>query len=238
MDAPPQPQTEPISLARVGVIGDVHAQDQALASALNFLRGLPEPLDALLCSGDLVSGDGDANEAIRLLRDANVITVRGNHDRWFDKPYYSGLPFYTTRNSVDKFNQTFLFGLRPERTMDTVSGPLLLCHGVGDDDMAGVYPGGSDDEIAWMLQRKRLDQFRYIVAGHTHARMVRPLANADESITTVINAGTLLPDKTPGFLVCDFACETATVYHLSPAPDFTVSEGRTVGLRFPIPLKD
>ena len=212
--------------SRVGIIGDVHTQDRAVAAALAFLRGLPN-LSAILCSGDLVTGDGDANEAITLLRDANVITVRGNHDRWLDKKYYLSLPNATVKKSVSKVNHSFLFGLRPTKTLETVSGPLLLCH--GDDDMAGVYPGGDDDEIAWMLQKKELTIFRHIVAGHTHARMVRPTTHENGDVTTLINAGTLLPDNKPGFLACDFAAQTASVYHLSP--ELTIIEGQTVRLR-------
>lgn len=238
MDAPSQPQTERPLLARVGIIGDVHAQDRALASALAFLHALPEPLDALLCSGDLVSGDGDANEAIHLLRHSNVITVRGNHDRWFGHDYYHNLSNFTALDTVQQENREYVFGLPPTQTLSTVSGSLLLCHGVGEDDMAGLYRGAPDEEIAWKLQRKHLDRFRFIVAGHTHARMVRPILNTDDTLTTIINAGTFLPDQTPGFLVCDFVRESATAYHLSPASDFSVSEGRTAGLRFTIPLKD
>ena len=94
--------------------------------------------------------------------------------------------------------------------------------------MAGIYPGGDNDELAGMLQQKDLAGFRYLVAGHTHRRLVRPIVHTGVGVTTVLNAGTLLPDQKPGFLVADFANQTATAYHLSP--DFTITEGQTVSL--------
>ena len=223
-----QTQPNPLSpLVRVGIIGDIHAQHKAAALALDFLRDLPD-LSAILCPGDLVTGDGDANEAVFRIRDANALTVRGNHDRWFGQDYYMGLKNATVPFAVEEENRVFLSHLPVTLSLRTVSGQLLLCHGVGDDDMAGIYPGGDEVEVAWMLTKKELAGYRYIVAGHTHARMVRPVSYPNGEVTTVINAGTLLPDRKPGFLVCDFTQQTATVYHLS-LPD-TVSEGQTVSL--------
>ena len=225
------PETQTLSaapLVRVGIIGDVHAQNAVVSVALDFLRGLPD-LDAILCSGDLVTGDGDANQAVSLLRGANVVTVRGNHDRWFGHDYYRSLTNATEPETFSEENLAFAYSLPPTRVLETVSGQLLLCHGVGDDDMAGFYPGGANDEVAWVLQTKELTKYRYLVAGHTHARMVRPVAVDAETVTTLINAGTLLPDNKPGFLVCDFAQQTTTVFHIT-LPD-TVSEGQTVSLR-------
>lgn len=42
---------------KLGVLGDVHAEDLCLAAALAFMRGLS--VDAILCVGDIVDGAGD-----------------------------------------------------------------------------------------------------------------------------------------------------------------------------------
>ena len=38
-------------------------------------------VDQIVCTGDLPDGTGDLEESCRLLQ-KNVLTVRGNHDRW------------------------------------------------------------------------------------------------------------------------------------------------------------
>jgi len=70
------------ALRRVGVLGDVHAEDGLLEAALDHLARYDD-LDALLCTGDLVTGPGDAGKCLEMLRAAGALCVRGNHDRWF-----------------------------------------------------------------------------------------------------------------------------------------------------------
>jgi len=82
--------------------------------------------------------------------------------------------------------------------------------------MAGVYPGDSDDVLAANHQLHRLwaeRHYRFLVAGHTHGRMLRPLDHL-----TLINPGTLKRDpRVPnGFLIADFASGELCVYDLDP----------------------
>ena len=67
-------------LHKIGIIGDVHAQHRYLETALHYL--VEQNVDTIVCTGDLVDGEGDVNACIRLLQAFNVHTVRGNHDRW------------------------------------------------------------------------------------------------------------------------------------------------------------
>ncbi len=62
-------------LRRVGAIGDVHAEDDALHTALCFLQ--KRDVDAIVCLGDIVDGMGDSDRTCALLRDAGVVCVRG-----------------------------------------------------------------------------------------------------------------------------------------------------------------
>lgn len=75
---------------RIGILGDVHTEDSGLEAALTFLHSFPG-LDALFCTGDVVTGTGDAGRYCQLLRENNVLTVRGNHDRWFFGEAYEQL---------------------------------------------------------------------------------------------------------------------------------------------------
>src|SRR5436853_7065250 len=71
-------------LRRIGIIGDVHGEDGALEAALNLLGGITG-LDAILCTGDVPgkNGTGDLARCCDLLENAGVMTIRGNHDRWY-----------------------------------------------------------------------------------------------------------------------------------------------------------
>ena len=72
----------PDFLQRFGLIGDVHGENLALADVLDFLKS--QNLDAILCTGDVPAKRGRGNTAAcaKLLQEAGVLAIRGNHDRW------------------------------------------------------------------------------------------------------------------------------------------------------------
>ena len=65
---------------KLGIIGDVHAEDIRLESSLSFL--VDQGCDKIVCTGDIIDGPGCPNRSVELLKAFEVITVRGNHDRW------------------------------------------------------------------------------------------------------------------------------------------------------------
>src|ERR1700685_37778 len=66
--------------ACMGLIGDVHAEDDLLAAALEHIKR--KGVDAVLCTGDVADGLGSVGRCCELLRQRSVQTVRGNHERW------------------------------------------------------------------------------------------------------------------------------------------------------------
>lgn len=189
-----------MTLQRIGIIGDVHAEDELLESSLNFLAG--EKLDAILCVGDVVDGAGDANRCCELLQQFHVLTVRGNHDRWILENTMRDLPDATSREELTNDNLSFLRGLSSTRSFPTVAGRLLLCHGMGENDMQGVSPHDEGyalegkDELQQLMRDKTV---RFVIAGHTHRRMVRDFGGL-----VVINAGTLFRVGQPCVATADF----------------------------------
>ena len=199
-----------MSLQRIGVIGDVHAEDKRLAAALEFLQAAH--LDALLCVGDIVTGRGDVNRCCQLLQEAGVATVRGNHDRWFLAGTMSDLPEATSEDELNADSRAFLASLPPTRVYETVRGCLLLCHGLGDDDMAGVRPGDYGYALEANHKLHALwgsREFRFVVNGHTHYRMARTFYHL-----TIINAGTLRRGHDSCFLAIDFQDAVAQFYNV------------------------
>jgi predicted phosphodiesterase len=190
----------------VGVIGDVHAEDLFLERALERFAQLG--ISSVLCTGDVVDGFGSAQRCCDLLRERRVETVRGNHDRWITEGALRSLPEATAIEQLNASAREYLASLPPVREYTTASGPLLLCHGLGKNDMARLGPDDYgyaldvNDELQELL---RLAKYRYVVNGHTHRRMVRKFGPI-----TVINAGTLKRDHQPCVLVLDFGQSCAS----------------------------
>ncbi|MBC8137661.1 MAG: metallophosphoesterase family protein [Fibrella sp.] len=216
-------ESKPVS--RIGIIGDPHAEDERLAAAIRFLQA--EGVEILLCTGDVVTGKGDANRCCHLLEENRVHTVRGNHDRWFfTNAYTDTLPEATPPDEIDLPARAFLHTLSQTLDFETVRGVLQLAHGTDKDDMLAVYPGDGRWvlEANWNLQRLYAErQYRVLVGGHTHARMVRAFDHL-----TLLNPGTLRRDKNSGFLLADFAAGSVTFYNFEDAG--AISPGETIPL--------
>ena len=141
-------------MQRIGLIGDVHAEHDFLATALDHLAR--ERVDAIVCVGDLVDGRGDVDRCVEQLVRHGVHTVRGNHDRWL-------LGDVTKMQSLFELHvrtRDYLAALPKTRLYDTADGPLLLCHGLGDDDMVfidEVLTAATDDN-ARRAERARLQR--------------------------------------------------------------------------------
>jgi len=187
-------------LKRIGLIGDVHAEADKLEAALRFFA--PQNLDAILCTGDVCDGAGDFNDCCALLIENDVQAVRGNHDRWLLANVARDLSDATPCCDASEKSLRFLAELPATRTFETVAGKLLLCHGVGANDMARV--AGDDFGYALEANAELLELFdsdyELMIGGHTHRRMVRAF---DELL--VINAGTLFRAHEPCCATVDFA---------------------------------
>ncbi|HSG88155.1 MAG TPA: metallophosphoesterase [Pseudomonadales bacterium] len=185
--------------ARIGLIGDVHAEPEYLATALRWFEG--RGLDALLCTGDVADGQGCVNRCCELLMAYEVQCVAGNHERWILADRMRQVPHAHALEALDDGARAFLDGLPRTRRLATVRGPLLLCHGVGERDHGKVWPGSARMAAERAPELDALiaeDEVRFMVNGHLHYRMI-----LDFEALTLINAGTLKRDHRPGFVELD-----------------------------------
>ncbi len=203
-------QNNPNLLRRIGLLGDIHCEDGRLAAALEFFQ--TQQLDLICAVGDIVDGPGDVNRTIELLREHCVVAVRGNHERWLFAGEMRGMPEVTSRFDLRVPAWEYLPNLPVLRRLETVAGTALLCHGLGGDDMAGVWP--QDDVLQthsnyplWQLVNRR--EYRFVLNGHTHQRLVRSF---DE--LTIINAGTLYRKHRPCVCVADFGAGAVQFFDL------------------------
>ena len=196
-------RTEPTVVRRIGIIGDVHTERARLAGALAFLS--TQGVDRVLCTGDVPDGPGDAADVdacCELLRAANVLTVCGNHDRWLLDDELRDLTGAIRAEDLARASLLFLRSLPTSIELATRRGAALLCHGLGDDDMAELLPY---DHGRALLDNAALQavlaehRFGHVICGHTHRPMLRVLSGV-----AFINAGTLLEDHEPCCAVIDF----------------------------------
>jgi predicted phosphodiesterase len=204
----------------LGIIGDVHVEHEALSMVLQYLQ-LHRP-DQIVCAGDLVDGPGDLSRCIELLEAHRVLVVAGNHERWLLSGMdaaRSSLPSYTRAESISPNDMRWLHALPKTRTLQTVAGEALLCHGIGADDMACVRKKDGAQQLFHnkaLQQIQAHDKFSLMLNGHTHELMVRSMGRL-----TILNGGTLVRDHNPGFLLADLAKREASFLRIEP--DLSIS---------------
>ncbi len=214
-----------MALKRIGVIGDIHAEHTRLESALLTLS--ERNVELVVATGDIADGKGSVDACCALLKSHGVVTVRGNHDRWLLAGTSRDLPDATVLAELTEPARSFLQRLPPMIELSTIRGVALLCHGIGTNDMAKVGPDEfgyaleTNDELQYLL---RSGDCRWLINGHSHRRMVRAFPGL-----TIINAGTLKREHTPGFIEVDFEQGTVLAFEFQPDGAILGPTGR-VGL--------
>jgi putative phosphoesterase len=185
---------------RIGLLGDVHADFEALDAALAWLDG--QGIGTVLCTGDIVNGPGDANACCSLLRVRAIPSVRGNHDRWLVNRQMLDLPDATHLESIESDNLEWLSELPPTLDFRYQDLEILLCHGLRADDMAGVrssdygYALEANESLNSLITEAR---YHYVLCGHTHEALVRRFDHL-----TILNPGALYRPHGGDFAVVDF----------------------------------
>lgn len=188
---------------RIGLIGDVHQEDLALAWALAWLSD--EGVDLCVCVGDIADGFGDLDTCCELLDSHGVITVRGNHDRWFLAQQLRELPQAAPLQAASLESRAWLADLPVTVSVDTPVGSALVCHGTASDDMTGIKPYDEGYALDSNQELQRLlssGEHRIVIAGHTHLPMLRRVGEL-----VWVNAGTLHRN----YLPCVGLLDTATL---------------------------
>jgi predicted phosphodiesterase len=196
------------TLGRIGLIGDIHAEHETLALALRVLADTGA--DQVLAVGDIVDGRGSVDRCCELLAEAGALTVRGNHERWFLANTMRELPDATLAANVGVEARRFLASLPATMRLAVPAGEVLLCHGLGEDDMSSVALDASGLSTRYNPPLEALiDEERpiWVLNGHTHRRGVWSYRRL-----TVINAGTLYREHQPCFGLVDLAGGEVTFF--------------------------
>lgn len=199
---------------RIGLIGDIHAEDNYLALALEALETLKPA--TILCVGDIADGPGSVNRCVDLLQEHSVQCVMGNHDRWMLEGILRSNEA-SRRDTLAPHTLSYISTLPSTLNIPTEHGELLLCHGLGVNDMAKLLPDDFDfpytlDNNLELQNILRENRYAFVVSGHTHRWMIREYQRV-----TFINAGTLKRDHNPGFAMLE--TETHELLWFAIKPD-------------------
>ena len=200
---------------RLGILGDVHAEHTLVASALRHFQ--ERGTDCIVAVGDLMDGFGDAEATLRLLSEAQVVTVAGNHDRWWLKSELRDLPDATPAVGLSEAARAYVTSLPRTRELQTPRGTLMLCHGVGANDFVGIKPHTTDAEALEIPELRSLlaePRVAFLVNGHTHRPMLRQFARTGSAPLTVLNAGTLHRNYRSVCAIADFAQNAVEFFDL------------------------
>jgi len=148
---------------RYGIISDIHSNLTALERVLEFLKR--SKVDRYLCLGDIVGYGARPNECCQLVRELDVVAVRGNHDeamwypakdKWFIPAARSCIAW--TREVLTSDNRDFLATLPRVVSVDNIE----ICHGsLTDPDAYIDHPLIAAASIAIM-------RYQICFFGHTH----------------------------------------------------------------------
>lgn len=149
---------------RVGVISDVHSNIVALEAVLEDMPAV----DELVCAGDVVGYNPWPAESVAALRERDVPTVMGNHDRMVA----------TGRNfGANRMAQAGVSHSRRELTNDQIEwlGHLPTDHRLFGDRLRVVH-GHPDDPDRYTYPEEfgpdLLGDEQVLVMGHTHLQHV------------------------------------------------------------------
>ena len=182
-------------MARIGVLGDIHGNREALMAVLAaFERG---GVQRIACVGDIVGYNADPDECVAIARERRMLSIAGNHDliavrrlgfgRCANNAAYA---LRRTRRAIAAQTAAYLETLPLYREIEP--GVLLVHGGVRDVQQYMTTRAVIAENAAWL--REDFPQARVCFFGHSHEQKVYEVDGEAREIT----ADRLLldPDKT------------------------------------------
>ncbi|WP_276299546.1 metallophosphoesterase family protein [Halorussus lipolyticus] len=147
---------------RIGVLSDIHSNRVAFEAVLD---DMPD-VDALICAGDVVGYNPWPAECVEIVREREIPTVMGNHDRAvaedtafrFNAMAKAGVEHSTDRLSDDQ--RDWLADLPDARR--EFDGRVKIVHGHPDDPDHYTMPSEFSPAL--------LGDEEVLVMGHTHVQ--------------------------------------------------------------------
>ncbi len=162
---------------KIGIISDIHCDIIALRMALEQMQ----PVDQVLCAGDLVLQYRFSNEVVALIRESDIPSIRGNHDEVILSSAGAAM---RASGSIHPENLTFVEQLPDVLEFHIDGKHLVMMHTSRLDPTGGGRDLGDGAEAAADV----------LIVGHTHQPIVTQVGK-----TLVINPGSLGQPRNPDF---------------------------------------
>lgn len=169
---------------RLGIISDIHSNLPALECVLKELE--TQDVDKILHAGDVVGYNPYPNEVIEVIRNAEIISILGNHDRAVNSVDTAGFnPYaaqavYWTVDVLKKESASYLKKLKPREVLKFDEKTIVAVHGSPWNDDEYVY---EQELTARFLEEANAD---ILIYGHTHVPCVKRFSTG-----IVINPGSV-----------------------------------------------
>ncbi|AGN26925.1 hypothetical protein A3206_07720 [Candidatus Methanomassiliicoccus intestinalis] len=195
------------------IVSDIHGSYDSLVKALNdaICRGV----GGILCLGD-ISGRGDTDACLRLLKQNNAICIHGNYDLATAEIYWSS-EFFKSRYelkdsmkniSLESINEILTF---PSRLRLKVSDKrILMVHDSPAGGKERLGPKTPADRLACLADMSQAD---IVLMGHSHLPFIRRVNEV-----LFINPGSIGnikdSDARPSYAVLDVSTGEAEIIKL------------------------
>jgi putative phosphoesterase len=190
---------------KLGVISDIHGDPVSLELAWSHLTVMGA--ERIVSAGDLAGYGPFPDRVVAFMRDRNIPSVRGNHDRWAlerglgaSDPFGGGTPSGETL----EYFESLPAGMRLDLPI-----PVAVFHGSPRSDMEFVNRHSHPPKV---LRRYLTEQAcRLLIVGHTHTPMY---FRCPEGL--VINPGSIVSignlDSSRTFVLVDLTTEVASFH--------------------------
>lgn len=170
-------------MTRIAFISDIHSNYPALKTVLADINS--RGVEKIFCLGDITGYHTMPNETIDLVRENNLICIKGNHDNDIlnkkFKPEKKPDIFSWTWNELTEQNRNYLQELPLQLSLEIEGHNLLLCHASPESIEEYCYEGTDYSEK--MVNSIKED---VLICGHTHYPYVKVYDSK-----TLVNTGSI-----------------------------------------------
>lgn len=205
---------------KLAIIADIHGNCDALHAVLADIER--EGVDQIINLGDHFSGPLDARGTADTLLAQNMISIRGNHDRWIlEQPIDAmGPSDRVAATALDDRHRRWLAALPAQLQLE---GGIFACHGTPDSDLVYWMEQIGSDARAHLAAKEHIESnargidASLLLCAHTHIPRLVRLAD-----------GRLLLN--PGSVGCPAYDDDEPVYHVmqtgTPDAIYAIAEKR------------
>jgi putative phosphoesterase len=184
---------EPKSV-QIGIISDIHAEWEPLNKALALFDG--SNVDHIVCAGDLVDGGWDEERVIDTIRQRDIPTVQGNHDResFTEQAWLRHNMPDDDERLIESYRVAYLSSLPLTLHFDWEGVRVCLAHATPWSNTEYLFPHADVGQFQKVINTAEAD---VVIVGHTHTPMHITIGDKH-----IVNPGSLYVNRTDRSRTC------------------------------------